>query len=146
MSETVQKHFVEFCSPGTLISETTAKEIDSWDVDKAVAMSRDIAERHNARPYGFRFMTRSRGPNDLDSKVTARSHFYWLGGTIRTAGEILSGTDPHEDVLRSNVRINNFKRIIVNTNSWKFTAPLGDDDVVLDYTPHTPDANRKMSA
>lgn len=131
----MEKHFVEFKSPGTFVPETTLKEIDSWDVEKAIAMSREVLERYNARPFGFRFITRSRSPDDLDSSISARSFFYWLGGTVRTAEQVLAGTDPSEDILRSNVRINGFKRIIENGNSWKHTSVLNDDDIVLDYAP-----------
>lgn len=130
----MQKHFVEFLSPGTFFSETSRKEIAGWDVEAATAMAVEIVERHGARPYGFRFVTRSRGPDDLDARDTDRSPVYYLGGTIRTADEVLSGTDPKEEILRSNVRSNNVKRIIVNDNSWRFTAILNDDDVVLDFT------------
>lgn len=66
----MKKHFVTFFSPGTFVSETSEKPIDSWDVDTAVEMSTQILERHGARPYGFRFSTRERGQEDLDSKVT----------------------------------------------------------------------------
>ena len=54
----MQRHFVTFYSPGTIVAETTTREIDSWNVDDAVAMSRFIQERYGARPYGFRFSTR----------------------------------------------------------------------------------------
>ena len=131
----IQQHFVEFSSPGTFFPEQTAKAVESWDVQKAVEMSREITERYGSKPYGFRFYTWSRGPNDLDSRVSARSVFYWLGGDIRTAEEVLSGNDPREDILRSNVRINSFRRVITNHNSWSFTSVLGDDDVVLPYAP-----------
>lgn len=132
MSNTMIKHYVVFMSPGTFFSETTEEEIDSWDVDKAVEMARGIKERYDARPYGFQFATRERGPDDFDSKQTKRSGTYWLGGKIFTAAEILAGTDLAEEILRSNVRINKIKKIIVNTNSWKFTAPFEKDDVFLD--------------
>lgn len=135
MADPVEKHFVEFASPGTFVPETTLKEIDSWDVEKAIAMSRDVLERYNARPFGFRFITRSRGPNDLDSSVSTKSPFYWLGGRVRTVEEVLAGSDPSEDILRSNVRINGVRRIIENGNSWKHTSILNDDDIVLDYAP-----------
>lgn len=128
----MQKHFVHFLSPGTFVSEETIKPIDSWNVDNAVAMAADVCERYNARPYGFQFSTRARGDDDLDSKVVDRSPTYWLGGTVRTAEEILAGTDPDEATLRLNVRRNGIKRIIVNDNSWRFTSELKDDDVVLD--------------
>ena len=128
----IKKHFVEFLSPGTFVSEVSQKPIDAWDVYAAVAMAKDISERHGARPYGFRFLTRGRGDNDLDSTVLDQSGIYYLGGTVRTADEVLSGSDPKEEVLRSNVRINGIKRIIVNNNSWRVTAALHECDTVLD--------------
>jgi len=133
----MEKHFVVFLSPGTFVSETSQKPIDSLDVAVASEMARSIKERHNATPYGFQFVTRSRGPDDLDSHETARSHIYWLSGTVETADEILARDNPNEHILRANIRCNGFKRIITNTNSWKFTAPLNDDDVVLDWQPST---------
>jgi hypothetical protein len=33
------------------------------------------------------------------------------------------------------MRCNGYDRIVVNTNSWRWTQPLGEDDEVLDYTP-----------
>lgn len=77
---TVSKHFVTFYSPGTFVAETSERPIDSWDVPAAVAMAREIKERHNAVPYAFRFTTRSRGPDDLDSKQSASSGYYYLSG------------------------------------------------------------------
>jgi hypothetical protein len=131
----MEQHFVTFYSPGTFCSEETTQPIDSWDVDKACEMAHDVVERHAARPYAFAFSTRGRGPNDLDSKETARSATYYLGGSVRTAAEVLAGTDPKEDILRSNVRCNGYKRIITNNNSWQFVGAIMDNDVVLDWTP-----------
>jgi hypothetical protein len=126
------RHFVTFCSPGTFVSEMTERPIETWDVPAAVEMARTVLERHNARPYGFYFTTRSRGPDDLDSKVSATSPFYYLGGRIEARAEVEARNDPKEDILRSNMRINEIDRIIVNDNSWRFTAELKDSDVVLD--------------
>ena len=131
----MQKHFVTFYSPGTFVSEATEKPVEAWDVKIACRMARKIKERYAATPYAFRFSTRGRGDNDLDSKITATSPLYYLGGTVRTAEEVLAGTDPKEDILRLNVSGNGYKRIIVNDNSWRFTAPLEEGDVVLDWKP-----------
>jgi len=60
---------------------------------------------------------------------------YYLGGKIETLAQVEARNDPSEHILRSNMRCNGWKRIIVNDNSWRFTAPLNDDDVVLDYQP-----------
>ncbi len=129
------KHFVSFLSPGTFVSEETVKLIESWDVETAVIMADDILERHNAKPYGFRFLTRVRGPDDFDSKETARSGIYYLGGRIETRAEVEARNDPSEEILRSNMRANNVDRIVINTNSWKFTAALNEGDVVLNPDP-----------
>jgi hypothetical protein len=129
----MKKYFVTFCSPGTFFSETSELPIDSWDGIKAVKMAKTIKERHGATPYGFYFTTRTRGPKDLDSKVTKTSGMYFLGGKVETLKEIEKRNDPSEDILRSNMRCNKWNRVITNTNSWKITLPLKDEDIVLDY-------------
>lgn len=131
----MRAHFVTFYSPGTFFPEATTKEIPSWDIEAAKEMAHGISERYGATPYAFRFSTRSRGPADLDSKETSKSSLYYLGGRIETREEVERRNDPKEDILRGNMRANNIDRIIVNTNSWRFTGALGPDDVVLDFTP-----------
>lgn len=129
---TVSKHFVEYLSPGTFVAESTSKEIASWDVDEAVRMACDISERHGARPYGFRFTTRTRGPDDLDSRETARSGVYYLGGLVETLEDVRRRASPDDDILISNMEINGYDRIVTNTNSWRWTQPLRGGDTVLD--------------
>lgn len=131
---TMKQHFVNFLSPGTFMAEETCKPIDSWDIEKAVKMARKIKERYNARPYGFQFSTRERGPKDLDSKETHRSGTYYLGGTVETLAEVEARNDPKEEILRSNMRCNGWDKIVTNRNSWKWTQPLGKNDHVLDVT------------
>lgn len=131
MADHMIQHFVTFYSPGTFFSEESTKPIVSWDVDKAIEMARDVTERYNATPYGFRFSTRERGPDDFDSKETARSQTYYLGGRIETLAEVEARNDPKERILLSNMRGNGFDRIVVNDNSWRATLPLYDGDVVL---------------
>lgn len=131
----VQKHFVTFYSPGTFVAETTGQPIDSWDVNKAMEMAHDVTERHGATPYGFQFSTRSRGDDDLDSKQTAQSPFYHLGGRVETLAQVEDRNDPKEDILRSNMRCNGWNMIVVNDNSWRSTRPLGETDVMLDWEP-----------
>jgi hypothetical protein len=135
MSKTVlQKHYVEFISPGTFFPETTLKEVDSWDVKKAEKMARKINERYNSKPYGFRFVTRGRGEKDLDSKVIKTSPTYYIDAIEISAAEILAGTRKDETILRDNVRINDIKRLVTNgpnSKTYKFFLPLQDGDVVL---------------
>lgn len=127
----MEAHFVTFYSPGTLVAEQTEKPIQSWDVDLAVAMSSDIKERYGARPYGFRFTTRGRGPDDLDSKVTAKSPMHYIGGKVETREEVEARNDPSETILRSNMRGNGYERIWVSTEGYRWTQPLQADDVVI---------------
>ena len=128
----MKKHFVTFYSPGTMFAETTTKEIESWDVDLAVQMSKDILERYGATPYGFQFITRGREPDELDSKVIAKSGMYYLGGKVETLEEIEARNDPNERILRSNMRSNRWDRVWTSTKGWKTTQPLNDEDTVLE--------------
>ncbi len=127
----MKKHFVTFCSPGTLVSETTTSEIESWDIELAKKMSKGIKERHGAVPYGFYFSTRGRNEDELNSKVIAQSGMYYLGGNILTLDEIKTRNDPKDKILISNMRINGYDKVIENTNSWLFVAPLNEEDAVL---------------
>lgn len=129
----MKKHFVTFLSPGTFVSESTERPIDSWDVEAAKEMAKTIKERHNTTPYGFRFTTRERGENDLDSKVSATSPIYFLGGKVETLAEVKARATAADRILISNMECNGYARIITNANSWKMTVPLGDNDVVLDW-------------
>lgn len=131
----VEKHFVTFFSPGTFVAETTERPIDSWDVEKAMEMAHDIIERHGATPYGFQFTTRARGDADLDSKQSAQSPLYHLGGRIETLADVEARNDPNDAVLRSNMRCNDIAKVVINDNSYRSVRPLGETDVVLDWKP-----------
>lgn len=131
----MKKHFVTFYSPGTIVSETTTKPIDAWDVDAAVAMARTITERHGATPYGFQFSTRERGDGDLDSHETDRSGTYFLGGAVLTLADIKARNEPSDSILISNMEANGFACVVENRNSWRATLPLNENDTVLEYEP-----------
>lgn len=131
----MQQHFVTFYSPGTFFAEATSKPIDSWDIEKAKKMAHDVVERYGATPYAFRFSTRSLADKDLDSKESAQSPLYHLGGRIETLAEVEARNDPKEEILRSNMRCSGYDKIVINDNSWRSTQPLGKDDVILDWKP-----------
>lgn len=127
----MNKHQVIFVSPGTFVSETTTKEIDSWDVEKAKEMARTISERHGAKPFGFMFETWT-----YDQILLEKSPMYYLGGFVRTYETVLLMNLPEENILRDNMRYNGIKRVITNTNSYKSVLPLNDDDIVIeDWEP-----------
>ena len=130
----LRKHYVRFYSPGTFFSEQTEKEIEDWDVEKAKVMAHSIEERHAATPYGFRFITRERADDAMYPKEVAGSSFYYLGGEVRTYEEVVADNNPDEKILRENMKMNGFKKVITNKNSYTVTMPFEDDDVILDWS------------
>jgi hypothetical protein len=131
----MEKHFVTFYAPGTLICETLTLPVDSWNVEKATKMADSVILRHSATPFAFEFITKGREDDELDSRVISKSPTYYLGGKIATLKELEARNSPDEAVLRANMRRNKWDRVIINTNSWSITNVLSEDDVVLDYTP-----------
>jgi hypothetical protein len=129
----MEAHFVRFFSPGTFIAEQTEKPIDKWNVNTAMEMAHDIIERHGARPYGFCFITRARADNELDSKKVKESGMYYLGGKVETLEDIEKRNDPSERILVQNMKGNGWSKVLTNNNSWRWTQPLNDNDVVLDF-------------
>ena len=125
----MEKHYVTFLSPGTLVAEESTREIDSWDVDAAVRMSTGIIERYNATPYGFYFTTRTRGEDDFEPKETDRSGTYFIDCEVKTVAD-LEG-DPANDILLSNMRANGWHEVVQTTKGWSWTQPLRAGDVVL---------------
>lgn len=129
----MKKHFVHFYSPGTFMAEESVKPIGSWDESKAMKMARTIKERYGATPYGFVFSTRERGANDLDSKEVKRSGMHYLARMVKveTLEEIEKRNDPNESILRSNMRINGWDRVVTTVKGWKWTQPLQKNDKIV---------------
>jgi len=131
----MKKHFVSFFSPGTFVAEQTTKPIDSWDVDRAIEMSKKIKERYGALPYGFSFSTRERNDDELDSHEIKRSNFFFLGGEIWTLKDLKKKNNPKDKTLIRNMEGNDWDKVVINNNSWSWTQPLEKDDVVLEHNP-----------
>ena len=129
----MKKHFVTFYSPGSFVDETDTKEINDWDVNVAKDMAKNINQRYGAKPYAFRFTTKERGPDDFDSKVVKTSGMYFLGGRVRSIEEVILLNDPKEEILRWNMITNKYDRVIETNNSYKRTATMSKEDVVLDF-------------
>ena len=65
----------------------------------ASSMAKKIKERHGATPFGFRFTTRQRRNDELDSKVVKTSCMYYLGGKVLTLDDIKKRNDPDDRIL-----------------------------------------------
>lgn len=129
----MKKHFVDFYSPGTFVSEVDRKEINSWDIEAAQEMATSIIQRYNARPYGFRFVTMERLEDDFTPKEIEKSGIYYLGGMTYTLEELRDRNDPRNKNAIRNMEINGWERLIENKNSYSFMAPLLDGDTVLPF-------------
>lgn len=135
-----QKHFVRFFSPGTFCSEVSIQEIDSLDTTKAVKMAKDITERYNARPYGFRFETNTSsdpipdgngGFLKVESRLDKSSGIYYIGGKVFNYDQIKDRNNPDDNILLSNMR-NNCPLIVEITNGYLSTMPFEENDSIVD--------------
>lgn len=129
------KHFVTFYSPGTVFSETSTISVDSWDVPAAVVLADTVHERYGARPYGFMFSTKKTGEGDITKWVTARSPMHYIGGVVETLADVEAR---HEiegglEILISNMRNNEWGRVITFANPWRVTRPVEDGDILLEW-------------
>jgi hypothetical protein len=134
-----EKHFVSFYSPGTMFAEQTSREIDAWSPALACKMAQEIVERHASKPYGFRFETRlvsdpiddgRGGKLSVDSKKIAESGTYFITGEVIRLDDI---PDTQENnILRSNMRCNDYPIVVENRNSWKSVQPFGEGDSIVD--------------
>jgi hypothetical protein len=138
-----REHSVTFLSPGTFVSEATDKDIVSWDTREAVKMAESITERHGAKPYGFRFETWKThtpvsdgegGTLEVKPKLEKSSGIYFLGGKLETYDDVCKRNDPKEEILRSNMKYNEYWVVCINTNSYKSTLPFGEEDRIVDAT------------
>jgi hypothetical protein len=128
----MRKHFVKFFSPGTFTAETTVREIEAWDVGKALEMASGVEERYGATPYAFCFITRARADKDFDSKEVKRSRMYYLPHCkVETLKEIKARGSKDDRILISNMEGNGWDRVITTTKGWKWYQPFKGGDVLL---------------
>lgn len=136
------RHYVDFYSPGTFVSEVTRKPIASWMSADACAMAKGISERYGAKPYAFRFVTmRESDPIDdghggkmaVEPKELTRSGMHFITGRLRTIADVERDADPNERILLSNMKGNGYPIVVENCNSYKSIHPFTADDFIVDW-------------
>jgi len=128
----IKQHYVTFFSPGTFMAETTTKRISRWNIKEAVEMSHHITERYNSHPYCFKFSTRGRTEDEIDSRELKTSKRFYLGGTVLSLKEIKNRGLEKDRILMSNMEDNGWDKIVESCTPWKWCQPLYKGDVVLD--------------
>lgn len=127
---TMHKHFVTFVIPGTFFTKQSTQEIPSWDTATALEMAKSVIERYGARPYAFQFSTRSRGADDLDSKVTATSPNYFFGCDVYNLAEV-EKKFPDARFLITDMRNNADYRVAVPREGCKGFYSVRREDIIL---------------
>jgi hypothetical protein len=137
----MRKHQVRFYSPGTLFSESSVYDIDSWNTFKAVEIAERVLERYNAKPYGFVFETLlvaedvsdgEGGTLKVEPKLVKKSGTYFLGGKLERYDDVVARNDKKESILRDNMRMNGYWIICINDNGWRATLPFTEEDCIVD--------------
>lgn len=135
-----KEHFVKFYSPGTFCAEVSERPIKSWDVQQACEISKEITERHAAKPYAFVFVTYlvaddvddgHGGKMKVQPKEVKSSGYYFLGGKVSSFADVVVRNKSDEYILRTNMECNDIKAVVENCNSYKWTQPFDVDDVVV---------------
>ena len=127
----MKKRYVTFYSPGTMVAETTRREVASWNVDKALKMMEGIKERHGATPYGFCFTTMKRGLRDFTPREVDRSGMYYINCKVQTLEEMEKTHNPAESTLLQNMKTNGWDKIVTTNSGWAWSQQLKDTDIVL---------------
>lgn len=139
----MRKHYVTFYSPGTLFMEQTTRPIEAWDPKLAIGVGADVVERYGAKPFAFSFSTRIERdpvPDDeggtlkVEPKTVATSCRYFIGerGTWDLLRLSQMKETPESEILRSNMRCNDWPIVIESRRSYRVTQPFESHDVVID--------------
>lgn len=114
----MKQHFVTFLYPGSFFPEESTVAVESWDPEPW----RNWEASRPYRPFAFYFTTRERGDADLDSRQTAKSGRYYLGGETFHVDELPQ--DESHRILRSNIAQHEGKTAIrCSTGNWQPFLP-----------------------
>ena len=121
--EKAKQLYVVYYSPGTLFAEQSRFKVEERDIAAAAGRAKvDVVERHNAKPFGFRF---------TDGNGELLSGMYYLTGKLVRYDEVPD--DKEHSTMRSNMRCNDMPIAVENNNSWRYTGRFDEDDVIVDW-------------
>lgn len=144
---TKEVHSVIFYSPGTLFSETSSRDVQSWDVRLALDLASDISERYGAKPFGFRFVTYTTadpvpdgigGTLEVERKKTKESPMHYIDGCLMTLDDVRK--EPKNDTLIFNMEANGIARVVtgpVRGKNFRWTHEFHEGDLLFDFDGKT---------
>ena len=117
------KKKVTFYSPGTFVAETNSETIKGKNMEEvitnSVLESKNINQRYNAVPYGFR--------------IEGNSNMFYLPHVkVDLLSQIKNRKDPKDRILISNMECNNWNAVVTTTVGWKITQPFQENDCIVD--------------
>ena len=119
------KHYVQYFSPGSFVSETSDKEIPSRSLDHVLPMKK------NSYSYGFLFFDREETKINgevLKGKKKNYSSTHYIGGRKMNATEVKAEVKNNATLL-SNMKINEWK-YVVKTKFGQF-MPFEKGDIMI---------------
>lgn len=121
------KYYATFYAPGTFISETETIEIqDPNNYQQIVEKGKALKFRYGAKAYCFTTYCK-----DNRGKCTEPSPRVFFGVRIRTLQDVIKENNPDEEILRSNMKNNNIKRVAQTINGFVSSIALCDEDIII---------------
>lgn len=141
MIDVTEKHFVVFESPGTFFNESDTKPIGGWSVAVALEMASQITQRYNAKPFGFRFLTKLVSPpiDDgrggelaVEPKIIRESGMHFINGKLLSLADIRKHPDYGADsVLAGNMECNHWPYVVETRNSYRHVTKFSPGDFIV---------------
>lgn len=122
-TEGTTKHYVEFCYPGLLFSDSSTQEIKSRDAKFKVPKN----------SHAYRFFDRVEtevGGEKLVGQPKNHSKFYYVGGVIKSQEDIRR--EKPGSILLSNMEINRYKNVIMTRFGQALPFENGDCIVAVE--------------
>ena len=120
------KNFVQFFRPGFMFSEEETVPIKSWDVNEALKI---IKDKNMKNIYGFRFLTRGREDDELDSQIIKQSGMYFFFFLVQSLKDIEDERNLENRTLIGNMKCNGWTHAIRIGN---MAYPFEEGDKILD--------------
>lgn len=137
--QTEERWFAIFYSPGTFVSETSERPLETNSAAEAFRVAQTIKERHGAIPFGFDIVKRlvTVATKDVPSvalKELECSGRHYIDGRILTLEDVKREM-PGESILIGNMEGNGIDRVVtgpVRGKGWRWTHQFKAGDKLLD--------------